>query len=118
MSEAEYWSLATQARSKHISRSMMGRLAKLSQDYDKALNILCDALKTKQPAAYLGKVLSNLKDEFQPPQIHIPRSHEPSIVTDARLRGWPVRKTVRGNGDPAWWVAGVLYDQGGIDVGG
>jgi hypothetical protein len=97
---------------------MMGKLAKLCNDYERALSILSAALKTKAPAAYLGKTMANLKEEIAPPQINLPRTHEPEIVLQARLHGWPVRKSMRTNGLPGWWVAGVLYDQGGVDVGG
>lgn len=117
MSEERYWSLSSQANAKGITRSRLGQLAKICQDYNKAYRILSDSLATKSPSKYLGKCIANLKEEIAPPAIHIPRNHEPEIVLQARLRGWPVRKSVRTNGEPAWWVAGVLYDQGGIDVG-
>lgn len=115
--EARFWALATTASQSKITKSMMGKLAKLCQDYERAYRILSDSLKTHRPANYLGKVISNLKDEQSPPAINIPRSHEPEVALQARLRGWPVRKTTRTNGEPAWWVAGTLYDQGGVDVG-
>jgi len=117
MSEQGYWALASQAQAVGVTRSRMGQLAKLCSDYQRALSILSSALKTKKPSAYLGKVMANLKEEQAPPQIHIPRTHEPEIVLQARLRGWPVRKTVRTDGSPGWFVAGILYDQGGADVG-
>jgi hypothetical protein len=115
--EATYWSLAAEAAKHRITRPQMGKLAKLTSDYQRALSILSSALKTKKPSAYLGKVMANLKEEQAPPQIHIPRTHEPEIVLQARLHGWPVRKTVRGDGTPGWFVAGVLYDHTGMDVG-
>ena len=115
--EQSYWALASQAQAASFTRSRMGQLAKLCNDYQRALSILSSALKTKKPSAYLGKVMANLKEEQAPPQIHIPRSHEPEIVLQARLHGWPVRKTVRSNGTPGWFVCGILYDQGGVDVG-
>lgn len=117
MSEQAYWALASQANKAHVTNAMMGKLAKLCSDYQRALSILSSALKTKKPSAYLGKVMANLKEEQAPLQIHIPRSHEPEIVLQARLHGWPVRKTVRSNGTPGWFVAGILYDHTGMDVG-
>lgn len=117
-SEQSYWLLADQCNKSHITRSRMGQLAKLCNNYDRANSILTEALKTKAPSAYLGKVIANLKDEQAPPAVPIPRSHEPDVVLQARLRGWPVRKSTRSNGDPAWWVAGTLYDRSGVDVGG
>ena len=117
MSEQAYWALAPQANKARVTNSMMGKLAKLCSDYERALSILKSALKTKNPSAYLGKVMANLKEEQAPPQIHIPRTHEPEIVLQARLHGWPVRKIMRTNGDPGWFVAGILYDRTGMDVG-
>jgi hypothetical protein len=116
MSEQGYWALASQARAAGVTSSMMGKLAKLTSDYERALSILRSALKTKKPSAYLGKVMANLKEEQAPPII-IPKTHEPEVVLQARLRGWPVRKTALSNGSPGWFVAGTLYDQGGICVG-
>lgn len=118
MSEPEFWALKSQAIQSGITPSRMGQLAKLCGDYDKAFSILTTAIKTKNASAYLGKVIANLRDEQAPPQIPIPRKHEPEIALQARLRGWPVRKTALSDGQPGWWVAGTLYDQGGVDVGG
>ena len=119
MSEQAFWALRAQAQSFGITPSRLGQLAKLCQDYERAYQILRSALATKKGAsAYLGKVIANLKEEQAPPQIQIPRSHEPDAVLQARLRGWPVRKSRLSNGNPAWWVAGVLMDQGGDVVGG
>lgn len=117
MTEQKYWALAKQASAAGVTPSVMGKLAKLCSDYERALSILSSALKTKKPSAYLGKVMANLKEEQAPIQIHIPRSHEPEVVLQARLHGWPVRKTVRTDGTPGWFVAGVLYDHTGVDVG-
>ena len=117
MTEQKYWALAKQASAAGVTPSVMGKLAKLCSDYERALSILSSALKTKKPSAYLGKVMANIKEEQAPPQIHIPRSHEPEVVLQARLRGWPVRKTALSNGSPGWFVAGMLYDQGGMCVG-
>lgn len=115
--EQAYWDLASQARAAGVSNSMMGKLAKLTSDYQRAHQILVASLKTKKPMAYLGKVIANLKEEQAPPQIHISRAHEPEIVLQARLHGWPVRKTTRTDGTPGWFVCGILYDRAGTDVG-
>jgi len=117
MIEKEYWALAPQARSAGIVKSRMGQLAKLCNDYKRALNILKSALKTSNPSAYIGKVIANIKEEQAPPKIKISPDTEPDIATQARLHGWPVRKIVRTNGTLGWYVAGCMYDQEGRDVG-
>jgi len=117
MTEQGYWELASQARSSGVTPSMMGKLAKLCSDYERAYRILVSSLKTKRPMAYLGKVISNLKEEQAPIHINIPRTHEPEVVLQARLHGWPIRKTVREDGSPGWYVAGFLYDHTGDAVG-
>lgn len=118
MSESKFWALKSQAIQVGLTPARMGQLAKLCQDYDKAYQVLHTALQTKNPSAYLGKVIANLRDEQAPPQINIPRSHEPEIALQARLRGWPVRKTALSDGSPGWWVAGTLYNREGFSVGG
>jgi hypothetical protein len=119
MSESAFWALRAQAQSFGITPSRLGQLAKLCQDYERAYQILRSALSKKKGAsAYLGKVIANLKEEQAPPFIQIPRSHEPEIVMQARLHGWPVRKSMLSNGQPGWWVAGSLIDRGGDVVGG
>lgn len=118
MTEEAYWALAPQAQEKGIVKSRMGQLAKLCNDYKRATSILSSALKTKNASAYLGKAIANIKEEIAPPAIRIPpRSKEPEIVLQARLHGWPVRKTTRMDGSPGWFVAGILYDIKGVDVG-
>jgi len=116
MTEAGFWALSAQAESSSITRSRLGQLAKLANDFDKAERILKAALKTKNPSAYLGKVIKNLKTETESP-LSILRSEEPEIVLQARLHGWPVRRLTRSNGEPGWYVAGSLVDQRGVDVG-
>lgn len=113
--EDDFWALKQDAITAGLTTSRMGQLAKLCQDYNRALKILRIALKTKNASAYVGKTISNLKDEQQPV---IARSKEPEIVLQARLHGWPVKKSVRSNGEIGWWVAGTLYDKGGASVGG
>jgi len=117
MTEEAFWALAPQAQEKGIVKSRMGQLAKLCNDYKRATTILSSALKTKNASAYLGKAIANIKEEIAPPAIHIPRSKEPEIVLHARLHGWPVRKIVRTDGSPGWFVAGILYDTQGMEVG-
>lgn len=112
--ESDYWALAPIAGTHGIQRSQMGRLAKLCMDFKRAHQILLDTLKAKSPTTYLGKVVSNLREETLPAQ----RSSEPEVVLQARLHGWPVRKSLRSNGEMGWWVAGTLYDKGGASVGG
>lgn len=120
--EDEFWALKDKARERGISRSMMGRLAKYSADYDKALHILNSAFQTMEPIKYIGAVINRLKKERIPAHFAAPSLapivQEPEVVTHARLRGWPVRKSRRTNGEDCWWVAGVMYDGHGIDVGG
>lgn len=120
MTEAEYWALAPQAREAGVVKSRMGQLAKLCNDYSRAYSILQAAIRTKNASAYLGKVISNLKEEVALEPINISnkqRKEEPDVVVRARLRLWPVRKITRSNGTPGWFVDGILYDQGGVDVG-
>ena len=111
-----YWALADEAQKHGIARSQMGQVAKLANGFVNAINILKSALKTKKPKTYLCAVTASMKRELAAPLAQ--PNNEPEIVLQGRLHGWPVRKTVRSNGEPAWWVAGVLYDKGGIDVGG
>lgn len=107
-----FWSLVPIAAKSKISRSMMGKLSKLCCDNDRAVQILRAALKTKQPVTYLGKILAEMQRDLDPP-----RSNEPEIALHGRLHGWVVRKTARTNGEPAWWVGGVLYDKNGDAIG-
>lgn len=116
-SEDRFWALSSQADEKKITRSRMGQLAKLCHDYDRALSVLQSALKTKNPSNYLGAVVKGLRDEQAPPCVVSSRPQEPEVVLQARLRGWPVRKTMRTNGEPGWYVAGSLFDKRGMDVG-
>lgn len=115
--EEQFWALAPQAQEKGIAKSRMGQLAKLCNDYRRALSVLRSALKTKNASAYLGKVIANIKEEIAPPAIHIPRSKEPEIILQGRLHGWPVRKVLRSNGEIGWYMCGTLYDRSGVDVG-
>ena len=115
--ESKFWALAPQAKAAGVSNSVMGKLAKLCSDYERAYRILSSAIKTKYARAYVGKVISTIKEEQAPIQISTPRTHEPEIVLQARLHGWPVRKTVRTDGSPGWYVAGFLYDHTGDCVG-
>ena len=116
--EKDFWALAPIADSRGIGRSQMGQLAKLCQDFKRAHQILTDALKAKSPPRYLGKVVSNIRAENQVPTFQHQQSSEPEVVSLARFHGWPVRKSVRSNGEPGWWVAGTLYDKEGSGVGG
>lgn len=115
--ESSYWALAAQCAKVDIPRSRMGQLAKLCGDFRRAHAILTEALKTRSPGTYLGKVVSNLRTD-QAPLMSVERSKEPEIALQARLHGWPVRKSVLDSGEPGWWVAGVLYNKRGVDVGG
>ena len=117
-SEADFWGLSSSAAKVGITKSRLGLLLKLCHNYDRALQILQACLRAKAPSAYLGKVISNMRYEQEAPQEIIKQSKkEPEIATDARLRGWPVRKTALSNGTPGWWIAGVLYNERGVDVG-
>ena len=113
MSEEAYWALAQRAQEKGIARSRMGQLAKLCNDFERATELLEAALASKKPSTYLGKIMGSLRARHEPS-----RDEEPEIALQARLHGWPVRKTCLGDGTPAWWVAGVLYNREGVDVGG
>lgn len=118
--EDEFWALADEAKSCRITKSMMGQLVKLTSDFKRAKSILVSSFQKKIPHLYLAKVLKNLQDEAIPPHFPvIPTiTPEPEVVIHARLRGWPVRKSRRSNGEDCWWVAGIMYDTAGVDVGG
>ena len=113
--EDRFWALKPLASTKGITPSRMGQLAKLCGDFERALSVMQAALKTKNPSAYLGAVAKGLRNE-QAPAVS-DRSMEPEIVLEARMRGWPVRKSALDNGEPGWWVSGCLYDQKGEQVG-
>ncbi len=113
--EGAYWALKGEALTKGVNPARMGQLAKLSGNFKRAHELLSQILKSKNPSTYLGAVIKNLKDEIAAP-ISL-RSAEPEIALHGRLNGWPVRKTSLKDGAPGWWVAGVLYDREGNDVG-
>lgn len=118
-SEDYFWNLAPQAEAKGIKKSLLGRLLKVTQDYEKSTKILKLSLSKRNPLGYISKTIKNLEDEKIGPLTVLPtRSNEPEIALDARLRGWPVRATIMSNGKPGWWVAGTLYDSKGYAVGG
>ena len=93
----------------------MGQLLKLSCDFEEARQALCAALKSQHPSSYLGAIIKGLKDDLKP---SVAIRDEPEIAFKGRLNGWPVRKTFDSKGNPAWWVAGTLYDRNGVDIGG
>ena len=111
-----YWALADEAQKHGIARSQLGQLAKIANGFANAINILKSALKTKKPKTYLCAVTASMKRELAAPLAQ--PNNEPEIALIARLNGWPVRKSVRSNGEPCWWIAGTMYDRKGIDVGG
>jgi len=110
-----YWQLAAPAGKHKISRSMMGKLAKACNDYDKAFAALNGALKTRDPLTYIAKTIDNLKKDCLPAAL---RSEEPEVALLGRLSGWPVRQTKLDSGEPGWWVGGALYDKNSVCVGG
>lgn len=98
-----------------ILPSRMGQLAKLANDWENARQMLNAVLKSKNPSTYLGALIKSLRDDLKP---NVAIKNEPEIAFHGRLHGWPVRKTALSNGQPGWWVAGVLYNAEGVDVGG
>lgn len=113
--EGAFWALKGEALIQGINPARMGQLAKLCNDFKRATDLLSQILKSKHPSSYLGAVIKNLKDEIAAP--FSMRNEEPEIALHGRLHGWPVRKTALSDGSPAWWVAGVLYNKDGTDVG-
>jgi len=113
--ESAFWAMKGDALTRGINPARMGQLAKACNDFNKATELLKQILKSKNPSTYLGAVLKNLRDEVAAP--FSMRAEEPEIALDARLRGWPVRKTSLTDGSPAWWICGTLYNRDGIDVG-
>lgn len=111
--ESAFWAMKGLALASGINPARMGQLAKFCADFKRARGLLDQALKAKNPSTYLGALIKSLRDELAPPRT----LNEPEIALDARLRGWPVRKTSLSNGDPGWWIAGVLYNARGDDVG-
>lgn len=112
--EGAFWALKSQALPAGINPARMGQLAKLCNDFRRAKELLEQTLKSKNPSTYLGAVIAKLKADLAPVSL---RSEEPEVALHGRLHGWPVRKTVLGDGSPGWWVAGVLYNKRGDDVG-
>jgi len=113
--EGAFWALKGQALVQGINPARMGQLAKLCNNFKRAHDLLTQVLKSKNPSTYLGAVIKNLKDEIAAP--FSMRSEEPEIAQHGRMHGWPVRKTSLQDGSPGWWVAGVLYNKDGEDVG-
>ncbi len=113
--EQLFWSMKPLAQKVGIAPSRMGQLAKLCSDWENARQMLSAALKSKEPSAYLGAMIRSMKDDLKP---SVAIRDEPEIAFHGRLNGWPVRKTALSNGQPGWWVAGVLYNAEGVDVGG
>lgn len=112
--EEEFWSLADTAQKRGIARSRLGQLVKLSGNFAVALPALKSALRTRDPGAYLGKVISNLRADLGPNVSRIrPRADEPDFVQRFRADGYPIEKRTDGH----WRIAGSIYDGAGEVVG-
>jgi hypothetical protein len=113
--EDEFWSLTDTAEKNGLSRSRLGQIASLyGGEFEAALAALNAALRSKNPSAYLGKVVSNLRAESEPNVLPMkPRRGEPEFVRAFRAEGYSPRRTETGR----WRVGGEIYDDDGRVVG-
>lgn len=104
--EEEFWATAPTLHGKGVSRAMVGKLANiLGGDFSNGVRILRDTATATKPAAYLGKIITKLKEEAA---AELPPDFDPSLpawITEARAYGYPVEREGK-----YWRFAGGLYD--------
>jgi hypothetical protein len=115
--EDQFWNLVGTLERRGIARSMCARLLKLyDADFESARRCLKAASEAKDPGRYIGKALSNMRDEAK----QAPVFDESAIPKD-----WPepIKKLIRSGSSVElvrpgrWRHAGYLVDGNGIEVG-
>jgi hypothetical protein len=106
-----------------------GEVEQLCRDFPNIPNIrgtlrTCDAHYASKPPRsgdLKPRVMRWLHDDDAKAKIDRDLAHErgaePEVVREARRYGYPVEKTKTSKGRPAWRVAGVVYDEKGVDIG-
>ncbi len=114
-SEDLFWSLADRAAAVNITRGLMGKLAVVMADFDKAYPALLGALDKKNPPAYVAAIIKNEKQEQDARDAAAEGrdSGEPGFVQEAYRAGLPVER-LSGN---TWQIAGTIYSAEGEEVG-
>ncbi len=114
-SEDLFWALATRAAAVNITRGLMGKLAVVMADFDKAYPALLGALDKKNPPAYVAAIIKNEKQEQDARDAAAEGrdSGEPGFVQEAYRAGLSVERLPEGT----WRIAGTIYSPEGEEVG-
>ncbi len=114
-SEDLFWALATRAAAVNITRGLMGKLAVVMADFDKAYPALLGALDKKNPPAYVAAIIKNETQEQDARDAAAEGrdSGEPAFVQEAYRAGQPIERLP----GSTWRIAGTIYDAAGEEVG-
>ena len=114
-SEDLFWSLAGKAAAVSITRGLMGKLATVMGDFDKAYPALIGALDKAKPPAYVAKIIKNEQQEqgARDATAGVGNGGEPGFVLEAYRAGQAVEQLSKGT----WRIAGTIYDAAGEEVG-
>lgn len=108
--EDRFWLMAGQMKRLGIAKSQAGMLAKQNNgDFAAGIRQLLRAASAREPTAYLGKIISTLKDG----QNTAPRAGEPAFVAEWRADGFEIIK----RRDGTYKIAGDIYDKEGHLIG-
>jgi hypothetical protein len=123
--EDQFWELATALVPLGVPKSLSGQLLKLigkdCAGFEIALADLRSVAKARNPQAYIGKIISDLKfeqkldmQEFRLLHTVTAGGDEPEFVRRFRLAGYPIEK----RDDGTWRIGGDVFDAGGQVIGG
>ncbi len=114
-SEDLFWSLTGKAAAVSITRGLMGKLATVMGDFDKAYPALLGALDKAKPPAYVAKIIKNEQQEqgARGAAAGVGNGGEPGFVLEAYRAGQAVEQLPEGT----WRIAGTIYDAAGEEVG-
>ncbi len=114
-SEDMFWSLIDKAGAVNITRGLMGKLAVVMADFDKAYPALLGALDKANPPAYVAAIIKNETQEQDARDAAAEGrgTGDPGFVQEAYRAGQPVERLPGGT----WRIAGTIYSPEGEEVG-
>lgn len=107
--EDRFWAGVTALEAKGVSRAMSVKaLRAVEGNFTRALSILLDTARARQPQRYLGAIIRDLGKTDAASD----GGAVPAWIVDARAQGYPVTQEGR------WWrMSGALYDDEGEQIG-